>query len=176
MVTHLDAFKENKTLRHRKKAIKQRFWTEVYQGAKVFNIPGLSNGKYPKTEVQNICLYISRMKTRPLTWRNTHPFLLVDRMEDITDPKRIDENPNCKRDLSLYGYVQGCNLKNGQAIHLLGVGDYSIKSLSRLPDPCPLPERDPEKKGRRKLSDKEVLLYAPMSNVGKVEVGGCGEE
>ena len=158
-MTHLDAFKENKTLRHRKKAIKQRFWTEVYQGAKVFNIPGLSNGKYPKTEVQNICLYISRMKTRPLTWRNTHPFLLVDRMEDITDPKRIDENPNCKRELSLYGYV----------------GDYSIKTLNRLPDPCPLPERDPEKKGRRKLSEKEVLLYAPMSNVGKVGAGVRGE-
>ena len=115
------------------------------------------------------------MKTRPLTWRNTHPFLLVDRMEDITDPKRIDENPNCKRELSLYGYVQGCNLKNGQPIHLLGVGDYSIKTLNRLPDPCPLPERDPEKKGRRKLSEKEVLLYAPMSNVGKVGAGVRGE-
>ena len=86
---------------------------------------------------------------------------------DITDPKQIDENPNCKRELSLYGYVQGCNIKNGQAIHLLGVGDYSIKSLNRLPDPCPLPEKNPEKKGRRKLNEKEVLLYAPMSNVGK---------
>lgn len=171
MVTHLDAFKENKTLRHRKKAIKQRFWTEVYQGAKVFNIPGLSNGKYPKTEVQNICLYISRMKTRPLTWRNTHPFLLVDRMEDITDPKRIDENPNCKRELSLYGYVQGCNLKNGQPIHLLGVGDYIHQDAEPPAGPVSAARARPEKKGRRKLSEKEVLLYAPMSNVGKVGAG-----
>ena len=67
-----------------------------------------------------------------------------------------------------YGYVQGCNLKKSQSIHLLGVCDFSIKSLDRLPDPCPLPEKDPEKKGRRKLNEKEVLLYAPMSNVGKI--------
>ena len=103
IVTHLDAFKESKLLRHTKKALKQRFWTEIYQGAKVFNIPGLSNGKYPKAEVTNICLYISRMKTRPLTWRNSHPFVLVDRLEDITDPKKIDEEPNCKREVSLCG-------------------------------------------------------------------------
>ena len=45
IVTHLDAFKENKTLKNTKKVLKNRFWTEIYQGAKVFNIPGLSNGK-----------------------------------------------------------------------------------------------------------------------------------
>ena len=45
IVTHLDAFKENKQLKNTKKIIKNRFWTEIYQGAKVFNIPGLSNGK-----------------------------------------------------------------------------------------------------------------------------------
>lgn len=61
-----------------------------------------SNIQYPKAEIQNICLYISRMKTRPLTWRNTHPFVLVDRLEDITDRKEVDQNPNCKREVSLY--------------------------------------------------------------------------
>lgn len=68
---------------------------------------------------------------------------------------------------SRYGYVQGCNLKKSQSIHLLGVGDFPIKSLDRLPDPCPLPEKDPTKK-KHKLNEKEVLLYAPMSNVGKI--------
>lgn len=37
-----------------------------------------------------------------------------------------------------------------------------------MPDPCPLPEKNIEKKGRRKLNEKEVLLYAPMSNIGKI--------
>lgn len=70
--------------------------------------------------------------------------------------------------LNRYGYVQGCNMKKSQTVHLLGVGDYPIASLDRLADPCPLPEKSQEKKGRRKLSEKEVLLYAPMSNVGRI--------
>ena len=37
-----------------------------------------------------------------------------------------------------------------------------------MPDPCPLPEKNIEKKGRRKLNEKEVLLYAPLSNIGKI--------
>ena len=59
-------------------------------------------------------------------------------------------------------------MKKNQSIHLLGVGDFQIASLDRMPDPCPLPEKYAEKKGRRKLNEKEVLLYAPMSNVGKI--------
>lgn len=31
VLTHLDAFKNNKTLRKTKKNLKHRFWTEVYQ-------------------------------------------------------------------------------------------------------------------------------------------------
>ena len=67
--------------------------------------------QYPKAEITNICLYISRIKTRPLTWRNSHPFVLVDRLEvylrngikiqDITDPKRIDADVDCTRDVTL---------------------------------------------------------------------------
>jgi ribosome biogenesis protein BMS1 len=36
VLTHLDEFKENKALRKIKKAMKKRFWTEVYEGAKLF--------------------------------------------------------------------------------------------------------------------------------------------
>lgn len=45
-----------------------------------------------------------------------------------------------------------------------GCGDYHIDSIHPLPDPCPLPEK--EKK--RSLSEKERLLYAPMSGVGGI--------
>lgn len=31
VLTHLDSFKNNKTLRKTKKILKHRFWTEVYQ-------------------------------------------------------------------------------------------------------------------------------------------------
>jgi len=31
VLTHLDMFRSTKTLRKKKKALKQRFWTEIYQ-------------------------------------------------------------------------------------------------------------------------------------------------
>lgn len=42
---------------------------------------------------------------------------------------------------------------------MAGAGDFVVQSVRALEDPCPLPERDPEKKkGRRTLNDKETLL------------------
>ncbi len=34
---------------------------------------------YPQTEVNNLTRFISVVKFRPLTWRNTHPYVLADR-------------------------------------------------------------------------------------------------
>lgn len=39
-------------------------------------------------------------------------------------------------------------------MHACGVGDFTAASVSRLPDPCPLPETDPEVKSRRGLNAK----------------------
>ena len=41
----MDHFKQNKTLKNTKKRLKHRFWTEVYNGAKLFYLSGLVNGK-----------------------------------------------------------------------------------------------------------------------------------
>lgn len=45
VMTHLDKFKDSKTLRKMKKKLKNRFWSEIYEGAKMFYIPGIKNGK-----------------------------------------------------------------------------------------------------------------------------------
>ena len=45
-----------------------------------------------------------------------------------------------------------------------GCGDYHLKDISFLPDPCPLPEKEK----RRSLNEKERLVYAPMSGVGGI--------
>jgi len=47
---------------------------------------------------------------------------------------------------------------------LVGCGDHTLKEISLLPDPCPLPNA--EKK--RSLNEKERLIYAPLSGVGGV--------
>ena len=62
--THLDQFRTTKNLRRMKKLLKHRFWTEIYDGAKMFYFSGCVNGKYLKNEVQQLRLFISRVKVR----------------------------------------------------------------------------------------------------------------
>lgn len=168
MLTHLDLIKRTPTLRDTKKALKKRFWTEIYQGAKLFYISGVLNGRYPDNEILNLSRFIAIMKFRPLVFRNSHPYLLADRMEDLTprEEVRLSEG-KCDRRIILYGYLRGTNLQQRSKIHIPGAGDFEITSSTRLGDPCPLPNADSEK--RRKLSEKrKLIVHAPMSDVGGV--------
>ena len=45
VLTHLDKFKDAKKLRKTKQHLKHRFWTEIYDGAKLFYLSGLIHGK-----------------------------------------------------------------------------------------------------------------------------------
>ncbi|KAJ3345642.1 Glycoside hydrolase 2 (Mannanase, beta-galactosidase), partial [Kappamyces sp. JEL0680] len=163
ILTHLDKFKDNKRLRKTKKVLKQRFWTEIYQGAKLFYLSGVINGKYPKTEILNLSRFISVMKFRPLIWRNTHSYLLADRVEDLTDPEALRLDPKMDRTVSLYGYLRGSNLKANTKVHVPGVGDLSMDAVSILADPCPIPDKQ-----KKMLNEKHKLIYAPMSDVGGI--------
>ncbi|KAI9254273.1 hypothetical protein BY458DRAFT_579990 [Sporodiniella umbellata] len=163
VLTHLDKFRSAKALRATKKRLKDRFWTEIYQGAKLFYLSGLINGRYPNLEIQNLSRFISVMKFRPLVWRNTHPYVMADRIEDLTDPELIHRKPTCDRTVTLYGYLRGTNLKSGMRVHIPGAGDHVLSDVSVLPDPCPLPDKE-----RKRLDEKHKLIYAPMSDVGGV--------
>lgn len=134
----------------------------------MFDFMGVMNNKYRKHEVKRLSLYISRVKFRPLVWRNNHPYLLIDRVEDISRPDQSDEA--C--DISLYGYVRGTHLKPSQRVHVLGAGDFSIDGCTLLGDPLPF---NPAKDAPQTLKkSKDTLLYAPMANVGRVTVGDSG--
>ncbi|KAI9737828.1 MAG: Glycoside hydrolase 2 (Mannanase, beta-galactosidase) [Cirrosporium novae-zelandiae] len=178
ILTHLDLFKKQSTLRTAKKRLKHRFWSELYQGAKLFYLSGVLNGRYPDREVQNLSRFLSVMKTpRPLVWRNSHPYCLADRFLDITPPTAIEENPKCDRTVALYGYVRGTNFPtDGARVHIPGVGDLTVSGIESLPDPCPTPfmdqaaEKISGKTGRRRLDQKQKVLFAPMSDVGGVLV------
>lgn len=105
-------------------------------------------------------------KPRALNWRVSHPYFLVDRIEDLTSREDIRKNSKCDRTVAVYGYLRGANLRTTAAspslVHIAGVADWPIASCVQLPDPCPLP--DTIKK--RRLDEKEQMLYAPMSDVG----------
>lgn len=71
--THLDQFRTAKNLRKTKKLIKHRFWTEIYDGAKMFYFSDTINGKYLKNEIKQLTLFISRCKVRLLQcWLPLH--------------------------------------------------------------------------------------------------------
>ncbi|KAJ7857641.1 GTP binding protein [Mycena olivaceomarginata] len=156
ILTHLDLIKKAATLKDTKKALKKRFWTEIYQGAKLFYLSGVLNGRYPDTEILNLSRFVSVMKFRPLVFRNAHPYLLADRIEDLTPREEVRlSKGKCDRTVTVYG----CTFP--------GVGDLDMKSVTILGDPCPLPDADSEK--RRKLSEKKkLLIHAPMSDIGGV--------
>jgi ribosome biogenesis protein BMS1 len=106
------------------------------------------------------------MKFRPLVFRNSHPYLLADRMQDLTPVEQVRLHSNCDRKVTLYGYLRGTNLKEAMRVHVPGAGDLDIKSITMLGDPCPLPTADSEK--RRRLAEKHKLIHAPMSDVGGI--------
>ena len=178
ILTHLDLFRKPSTLKDAKKRLKHRFWGELYQGAKLFYLSGVINGRYPDREVHNLSRFLSVMKNpRPLVWRNSHPYCLADRVLDITPPTLIEQDRKCDRTVALYGYLRGTSFPpEGTRVHVPGVGDLSVSLIEALPDPCPTPSMDQAiakatgKAGRRRLGEKQKLLFAPMSDVGGVLV------
>jgi ribosome biogenesis protein BMS1 len=123
------------------------------------------NGRYPDQEIMNLSRFISVMKFRPLVFRNQHPYLVADRLQDLTSREALRTNPKMDRTITLYGYLRGINLPaSDAAIHIPGAGDLVVKNVSRLSDPCPLPTLESER--RRKMGEKGKLIHAPMSDVG----------
>ncbi len=164
VLTHMDLIANSKQLKKTKKKLKHRFWTEIYQGAKLFYLTGLVNDEYRKHEIHNLARFISVMKFKDLGFRLNHSFVVADRLEDLTQPDAIRQNFKCDRNICLYGYVRGCPLKRNSSIHIPGCGDFQIDDIMFLSDPCPLPNQEK----RRTLDDRERLIYAPFSGVGGI--------
>ncbi|KAI1007437.1 Ribosome biogenesis protein [Podosphaera aphanis] len=180
ILTHLDLFRKPQTLKDAKKRLKNRLWSELYQGAHLFYLSGVINGRYPDREIHNISRFISVMKNpRPLIWRNSHPYSVIDSFRDVTHPTKIEEDPKCNRTVVFSGYLRGTNFASqGQRVHIPGLGDYSISAMEALPDPCPTPYMEQAiakasgKTGRRRLDEKEKKLHAPMSDKSGLKIEG----
>lgn len=180
ILTHLDLFRKPQALKDAKKRLKHRLWSELYQGAHLFYLSGVMNGRYPDREIHNLSRFLSIMKNpRPLIWRNSHPYAVMDSWRDITHPTKIEEDEKCDRSIVLSGYLRGTNFASqGQRVHIPGLGDYTVSNMEVLPDPCPTPQMEQAiakatgKTGRRRLDEKEKKLYAPMSDRSGLKVDG----
>jgi hypothetical protein len=172
VLTHMDHLSPG-TFSRTKKIMKKRFQEEVTDGAKLLHVSGLIHGRYPRREILNIGRYLSIAKPKPQTFRNEHPYLVIDRVEDMTHPGLIHNNPTIDRTVALYGYVRGCPVRQGANVHLLGVGDFQCKDIAPLDDPVPLMsqhtgESTEDREKRRTLKKQDIKIHAPFSNVGTV--------
>ncbi|QGI77605.1 unnamed protein product [Fusarium fujikuroi] len=151
-----------------------------YQGAHLFYLSGVMNGRYPDREIHNLSRFLSVMKNpRPLVWRNSHPYSIIDSFRDITHPTKIEEDPNCDRSIVLSGYLRGTNFaSHNQRVHVPGLGDFTVSNMEVMPDPCPTPSMElamakiTGKTGRRRLDEKEKKLHAPMSDRSGLKIDG----
>ncbi len=181
VLTHLDYFKQNKQQQKAKKKMKKRFWKEVYEGAKLFYLSGIHYEMYLKNEIRNLARFISIIKVKPLEWKSHHPYILADRYDISTSVKDKETE---KTQVSIYGYVRGSLFNRNNNVYITGLGDYKVQDAATLVDPCPTlvselkaeeevveevkegqPPAQKKKKKRRTLSQKEKVLYAPMSNL-----------
>jgi ribosome biogenesis protein BMS1 len=93
--------------------------------------------------------------------------LFADRFDIIEDPMR-DKNI-----VSFYGYIRGgTHITYDQKLHINGMGDYDIKEVKKMPDPCPIEIKQVEGvvKKKRVLNSKDKHIYAPMSSLGAVNL------
>ena len=163
VLTHLDLVPVGDKQKKIKTKLKHRFWTELYQGAKLFYLSRLAQeGQYMNQEISNLARFISVIKFRPIMWRQNHPYVLVDRVEDLTDPEELSKNKKTDRTVALYGFSRGAHMNPSYHVHIAGVGDFVPSSVTHLPDPAPLPK---EQK-KRSLNQKERILYAPLTGQG----------
>mmetsp|Transcript_10256 Transcript_10256/g.31335 ORF Transcript_10256/g.31335 Transcript_10256/m.31335 type:complete len:1121 (-) Transcript_10256:367-3729(-) len=168
VLTHLDKFRDGKQVKKVKKNIKSRFWTELYDGAKLFYFSGLTTHQdYLTREVLNLARFISVTKYKLVRWRSEHPYVLADRVEDLTDPSLPESSD---KTVAAFGYVRGSSIRqtNGTwAVHVAGLGDLSASRVDVLPDPCPPAEggydHSAAAKRKKRVGDRDRVLYAPMS-------------
>lgn len=174
--THLDEFSKARAMRNEKVRLRERIWKEVYPGSRVFYMNGLAYGRtYHKTDMALLARILSRQEYKlGLNWRDNHAGVLIDRIEDITDPGLLskvnqEKNKLVKHKLLVYGYVRGTYMDPAQHFCIPGAGNVIVKSMKPLPDPCRCFEQQ-KKDGdaRRSLSSKTKTVYAPFSNMGDV--------
>ncbi|MCL7043488.1 hypothetical protein MKW94_017156 [Papaver nudicaule] len=96
---------------------------------------GLDHDLYKMLEVEELARHILMFQLCLSSWRAAHPYVLVDRFEDVTPPEKMDKDANCDRNISLYGYLRGCNIKSGIKVHIAGVGDFRLANVTNSADP-----------------------------------------
>jgi pre-rRNA-processing protein TSR1 len=80
-------------------------------------------------DATNILRYISNQKQKGVKYRDTHPHLVVDKLEF-----EEGSNPGCGT-LRISGYVRGRALSSNGLVYLSNYGAFQMSQIDGLPDP-----------------------------------------
>lgn len=105
--------------------------------------------------------------------------MVCDKFDVVETQDQADYNL-----VSFYGYVRGTYLDRHQRVHINGLGDFEVDTLTSVEDPCPIELKRTVKekqklhaiekatgiiqKSARTLKDKDKAVYAPFSNLGSL--------
>ena len=172
VITHMDDFRQNKSLSKYKKQIKKRFIKDATDKSKLFYLYGIKNNLYIKLQLHTMARYLKVIKPNQPGFRINHPYIFCDRY-DINFSKNImKENEEEKNDdviVSLFGYVRGNHLNKNSLIYINGLGEFNIDYAEKIDDPCPIEMVSKNGKVKRTLKKKDKNLYAPYSNINMLE-------
>lgn len=90
---------------------------------------------------------------------------MVDRFELLGDEEYKDEEDEAT--VAMFGYVRGCSYRLNDMIHIVGLGDYKLKDIALLDDPCP-----PLMKGKFDLNEGESDDEGKDKDKGDMEEEG----
>ncbi|KAI3934415.1 hypothetical protein MKW92_027509 [Papaver armeniacum] len=156
VLTHLDQLKDDTKLNETEERVQDLFRTEIYQGAITYNLSGLQDDLYNMQDVQVLAEHILTLQLHLSSRRAAHPYVLVDCFEDVTPPEKELREANCGRNISLYGYLRGCDIKSGAKVHIAGLDDFHLAGVRSKTDPFPLsPETEEE---------SDFVMLTPMEN------------
>lgn len=66
-------------------------------------------------KILNLARFISIIKYKPIDWKLSHPFILIDRYEDENpDPKQDEDECN----LAFYGYIRGSSYRDNKKVSI----------------------------------------------------------
>ena len=174
VITHMDDFRQNKSLSKYKKQIKKRFMKDATDRSKLFYLFGIKNNLYIKLQLHTMARYLKVIKPNQPGFRINHPYIFFDRYDINFSKTNITnkEKPEEKNDdviVSLFGYVRGNHLNKNSLIYINGLGEYNIDFAEKMDDPCPIEMVSKNGKVKRTLKKKDKNLYAPYSNINMLE-------
>jgi hypothetical protein len=124
VLTHLDLFKDWKTLRKAKKRIKKRLQSELNIHSKIFFFSGITlNEKYLTREISNFTRYLSNIHLYPSILQKSSSYIVISAV-------RINTINN-KQKILLFGFAKGKTPRNTLNIfsYIPGIGDIEILNV-----------------------------------------------